>query len=211
VQDEILARLGVPEDFAIYPAMTFAHKNHLRLFEAMAILRSRYGIHLPLVLTGRRVASRDAVIEQALQRFDLQGTVRHVGAVSEDELATLFCRARFMVFPSLFEGLGLPLLEAMHQNLPIAAGRTSCVPETVGQAALLFDPLDPSSIAEAMHRLNQDDVLRAQLAAAGGLQIARFRNARSRETFFAAYRSVAGASLTREEAVLMEEARGRRA
>lgn len=191
--NRILARFGVSRgSFLLYPAMTFAHKNHVRLVEAIAILRDRHGLLIPVVCSGRKHAPHWPPIEDALRKWGLEGQIRFVGAVSDLDLAALFDGARAMVFPSRFEGLGLPLLEAMQYRTPIAAANASCIPEVVGDAAVLFDQDDPEAIASALYQVWSDGALRERLVIAGEAQRARNSWDHAAVAYLAAYRFVAG-------------------
>lgn len=133
------------ERFLLYPARGWAHKNHARLLEAMQIVRQS-APDLKLVLTGGNLESLGTLPDWVERR----------GVVSTAELHELYRRATALVFPSLYEGFGLPPLEAMASGCPVAAARAGSIPEVCGEAAVLFDPLDPSDIArgirEAMAR-----------------------------------------------------------
>ncbi len=136
--DHTLFRPGdeTREPFLLYPARPWRHKNHARLFEAFAMLR-RDRPELRLVLTGG-----------GLERLDpLPAGVEPQGAVPAKTLASLYRRAACLVFPSLYEGFGLPLLEAMASGCPIAASTAGAIPEVCGDAAVLFDPNDADAIA----------------------------------------------------------------
>jgi glycosyltransferase involved in cell wall biosynthesis len=127
------------EPILLYPARAWPHKNHTRLFEAYAILR-KHDPKLRLVLTGG-----------GLERLgQLPDGVERWGAISLAELASLYRRAACLVFPSLYEGFGLPPLEAMACGCPVAASNVTAIPEVCGDAAVLFDPYDASSIADAV-------------------------------------------------------------
>ncbi len=127
------------EPFLLYPARPWPHKNHPRLFEAFALLRETRP-QLRLVLTGG-----------GLDRLDpLPEGVERWGIVSHERLATLYRTAACLVFPSLYEGFGLPPLEAMASGCPVAASNVGAIPEVCGDAAVLFDPTDPAAIAEAV-------------------------------------------------------------
>ncbi len=125
------------EPFLLYPARRWPHKNHARLFDAFALLR-RTRPELRLVLTGGGVAGDP-----------LPAGVEARGYVRPEEVAELMQRAAALVFPSLYEGFGLPPLEAMACGCPVACSNAAALPETVGGAARLFDPTDPRAIAEA--------------------------------------------------------------
>jgi glycosyltransferase involved in cell wall biosynthesis len=127
------------EDFVLYPARGWPHKNHRRLIQAMGNVRRTHP-HLRLVLTGG-----------ALERLTgLPEWVDVRGLVSRRELILLYQRAAALAFPSLYEGFGLPLLEAMACACPVAASDAGSLPEIVGDAAVLFDAADPDSIADGI-------------------------------------------------------------
>jgi glycosyltransferase involved in cell wall biosynthesis len=123
------------EPFLLYPARFWPHKNHGRLFEAFARVRSERP-DLELVLTGGGHDSRR-----------LPAGVRSLGLVSQHELARLYRTAEAMVFPSLYEGFGSPVLEAMASGCAVAASDAAAIPEVAGGAAVLFNPSSPAMIA----------------------------------------------------------------
>jgi glycosyltransferase involved in cell wall biosynthesis len=123
------------EDFLLYPALGWPHKNHAMLFEAFALLRARRP-GLRLVLTGYEGAVPDGVDAR--------------GRVSSEELVSLYRRAAALVFPSLYEGFGQPPLEAMACGCPVACSNAASLPEVVDEAARLFDPESPENMAAAV-------------------------------------------------------------
>ena len=134
---------GNREPFLLYPARRWKHKNHERLFEAFTTIR-RARPDLRLVLTGG--GTFDALPDGVEWRA-------HVDA---NELATLMQRASALVFPSLYEGFGLPPLEAMACGCPVACSDAGALPEVVGDAARLFDPRDPAAIAASVLDVLED-------------------------------------------------------
>jgi glycosyltransferase involved in cell wall biosynthesis len=126
------------EPFLLYPAHGWPHKNHARLLEAFALLKRRRP-ELRLVLTG-----------SGLERLPIAPGVEVRGHVPRDELVRLYQTAAALVFPSLYEGFGLPPLEAMACGCPVAAARAGALPETCGDAARYFDPTEPEEIAGAV-------------------------------------------------------------
>jgi glycosyltransferase involved in cell wall biosynthesis len=127
------------ETFLLYPARPWRHKNHARLLQAFTVLRGDIP-GLRLVLTG-----------DGLERLGpVPGGVERLGYVPRHELASLYRRAACLVFPSLYEGFGLPPLEAMASGCPVAASSRSAIPETCGDAAVLFDPEDVHAIANGV-------------------------------------------------------------
>jgi glycosyltransferase involved in cell wall biosynthesis len=138
------------EPFLLYPARPWKHKNHARLLQAFADLR-REVPGLRLVLTGGGLDRLESVPEG----------VDRVGLVSVEELASLYRRAACLVFPSLYEGFGLPLLEAMASGCPVAASNAGAIPEVCGDAADLFDPEDVAAITNGVRdTLARADALR---------------------------------------------------
>jgi len=200
------AALNLPKRFAFYPAMSFPHKNHLRLFEALAILRDRHGIRLPLVCTGRAYEPHWPAILAGVVRFGLEGQVLLLGSVDPDTLAAIFKAATFLVFPSLFEGLGLPIIEALEYKLPVVASDATCIPEVGGDAAVYFDGTSVESIVEALLRAEREPERLARTLAAAPAALGRYSWPRAAATFVACYRSVAGAQLTPEQQALYAEA-----
>ena len=135
--DELRPGEGAREPFLLYPARAWPHKNHARLFEAFALLRGRRP-ELRLVLTG------GGTFPSVPDGVDVRGLVDRA------ELVTLMQRASALVFPSLYEGFGLPPLEAMACGCPVASSNAGALPGVVGDAARLFDPYDPPAIADAV-------------------------------------------------------------
>jgi glycosyltransferase involved in cell wall biosynthesis len=113
-------------------------------------------------------------IHAAIERLQLSALVTLTGSVTETEHAALFSAAQFFVFPSLFEGFGLPVLEAQQAGVPVMTANNSSLPEIAGDAAILVDPLDVEAIAQAMLDLSQDEALRQRLIAAGHENVKRF-------------------------------------
>ena len=133
-----------PGSYILYPANFWPHKNHEKLLAAFALLRKGHP-ELRLVLTGD-----DSLASQAL-REDLARMAPAVGVtgyVDDDELDRLMTGANCLVFPSLFEGFAIPVVEAMARGIPVACSRAASLPEVGGELACYFDPRDANSIAE---------------------------------------------------------------
>jgi glycosyltransferase involved in cell wall biosynthesis len=207
---EAIARLRrelqLPDRFAFFPAMSFPHKNHERLFEALAILRDRHAITLPLICTGRAYEPHWPKILAAVERLGLAGQVRLLGPVSDDTLAGLFGAASFLVFPSLFEGLGLPVLEALQHGLPALASDATCLPEVGGDAATYFDGTVIESIVDALLLAERQPELLRKRAERSAAVLTRFDWSKAAATFVACYRAVAGAPLSPGQRALYDEA-----
>ncbi len=154
----------LPERFLLYPANLWPHKNHARLLRAFA----RAGVDdLHLVLSGQTYGR------------PLPGpagpAVHHLGHLPFATLPALYRRATALVFPSLFEGFGMPLVEAMASGCPVAASDRGAIAEVCGDAALAFDPEDEEAIAAAIRRVVGDEGERARLRDAGLARAAQFR------------------------------------
>jgi glycosyltransferase involved in cell wall biosynthesis len=172
---EIRRRYALPERYAFYPAIPWPHKNHERLLEALALYRARGRSDLSLVLTGETTAA-PVRLEALVQRLGLAGAVRALGYVPREDLPALYAGAVCLVHPSLFEGFGIPLVEAMHVGCPILAADGTGLSEVAGDAALLFDPRDPEAIARAFEVVAGDSSRAEELA----------RRARMRGSLFSA-------------------------
>jgi glycosyltransferase involved in cell wall biosynthesis len=202
----LAAEAELPARFMVYPAMTFPHKNHLRLFEAMAQLRDRQGLKLQLVCTGRAYAPFHPKLLAAVERLGLQDQVRFLGVVSDELLAVCYRRARFVVFPSLLEGHSQSLLEALWQGRAVVAASQSSIPETIGEAGLLFDGEDVEAMAAALGRAWSDDAVIAELEAKAPLASDHCRWDRAIMTLSACYKSAAGRPLGPAEQAALDRA-----
>lgn len=188
--DATREKFSLPDGFFYYPAHTFKHKNHARLLEAMALLKAQ-GMQASLVCSGGLDANHPRLLELA-KKLGIEGQVIFTGYVSPQEVSALYGMALAMVFPSLYEGWGLPLTEAMDRGLPIACSNATCVPEQVADAALLFDALDPASIAAAMRRMMEDAELRASLVQKGKARVQSLTWLNAAKIFRALYRKAGG-------------------
>lgn len=181
-------------DYALYPASTHPHKNHERLFEALARLRDS-GVVVPLVCTG--IETRHApTVRRRVAELGLEEQVRFRGYVDDNELATLYARARCLVFPSLFEGWGLPIVEAFAAGVPVVCSTATSLPELAGGAAVLFDPYDVGGMAGALERVWTDVELRSRLVVRGRERAQTYTWPRAAEEFSALYAEVTSATRT---------------
>ena len=164
-------RLGLGSSYALYPARPWPHKNHHRLLQALAHYRDHFGDPPVLVLTG--FDALPGSLRRAMRELDLERWVRCTGSVARADLVRLYDGAEMLVFPSLFEGFGLPVLEAMRRGTPIAAAAVSSLPEVAGDSALWFDPRDPQAIAGAIRELRVDRDAATKRVARGQVRAAR--------------------------------------
>lgn len=194
---EVRRRYALPPRYAFYPANAWPHKNHARLLEALALCRSRGVRDLGLVLTGESTVA-PAGLQALVDRLGLREVVRSLGYVPRRDLPALYAGAVCLVHPSLFEGFGIPLVEAMQVGCPILAADGTALAEVAGDAALLFDPRDPDAIARALERISGNVECAEELA----------RRARARATLFSAT-AMAGRTLELFERVRQAVTAGR--
>lgn len=164
----VLDRLGLTgRRYLIYPANFWRHKNHEALLAAFGIA-CHDGLpgDVQLVCTGAP-SERQQWLIHAADAMDLGERVLFPGFLPNDELAALLTNSMGMIFPSLYEGFGLPVVEAMAAGVPVGCSNTTSLPEVAGEAALLFDPRIPTQIAETIRQLAEDEVTRQRLVDAG--------------------------------------------
>jgi len=170
--DQAIRRgLGLPTKYILYVGTIEPRKNVGRLLDAFARVRGRL-VDVQLVLVGRQGWTDDVGGE--IQRRGLASRVLHLSAVTAEELPAVYRGAEFLAYPSLYEGFGLPPLEAMQSGTPVLTSNSSSLPEVVGDAALLVDPHLVEAIAAALVRLSSDASLRAELRARGLKRAALF-------------------------------------
>jgi len=165
---EIMRAPGIqlPENFIFYPANQWLHKNHDLLLRALSWLNKNKNTRVNLVLTG--FGKEDGYpLQGKLKEYGIAQQVYHLGYVAVEELAYIYVHAQFLVFPSLFEGFGIPLVEAMASGCPILASRATSLPEIGGEAACYFNPASAEELGMAILHLLNDAELRADLAARG--------------------------------------------
>jgi glycosyltransferase involved in cell wall biosynthesis len=166
-------RYQLHDEFVLYAGNVKPHKNLERLIEAFHLVRRRGLDHLKLVLIGDQI-SRYAALRRAVHRHQLHQYVRFLGYMPEATLAVMYRLAGVFVFPSLYEGFGLPPLEAMASGTPVVTSNVSSLPEVAGDAAVLVDPYDPDAIANGIYRVLTDDQLRRDLRVRGAARARQF-------------------------------------
>ena len=198
IATSILARLGLQGGrYLLYPANFWKHKNHEMLLAAFGIAsRGNLPRDVKLVCTGASI-ERAQWLARAARALGLEDRILFPGFLGGDDFTALASRSAGVVFPSLYEGFGLPIIDAMALGVPAACSNVTALPEVAGGAALLFDPRKPDEIAAAMVSLVQDRALRERLVEAGRKRAAHFCDA---DRMAAEYWDMFCAALAREPA-----------
>ncbi|MBN1272779.1 MAG: glycosyltransferase family 4 protein [Candidatus Aminicenantes bacterium] len=164
---------NLPQNFLFFVGAVERRKNLINLMAALNSIRSS-GFFLPLVIAGKKGGDTANVLSY-IRDNNLENDVRILGYVPEEDLPALYKAASVFVFPSLCEGFGLPVLEAMAAGKPAAVSREGAVPEVAGEAAVYFDPGDPRDIADKILNILKEPGLRDKLAAAGPKKAREYR------------------------------------
>jgi glycosyltransferase involved in cell wall biosynthesis len=200
---DTVQRLQLPPRFALYPAQTWPHKNHLLLLEALAHIRDRTGRVLPLVCTGRTTEFYPAIARR-MTELRLDGQVVFTGHLPDSELRTVFESAWCLIYPSRFEGWGMPILEAFDSGLPVACSTATVLPSLANGAALLFEADDSAAMAAAIEQVWFDDESRRLLVDRARARAGLFSWGRTARLFRAHYRKLANRALSDEDVALLE-------
>jgi glycosyltransferase involved in cell wall biosynthesis len=171
---KILAKYGIEGPYMFYVGRLEKKKNTPALIEAFSIFKDRNrGSNCRLVLAGDASYGYDEV-NYTIREFNLDDEVMMPGWVDELDMPYLYSAAEAFIFPSKYEGFGIPLLQAMACGVPIAASWASSIPEVVGKAGYLFNPSDVNRMADAMERVVTDENLRKELVELGFARVKEF-------------------------------------
>ncbi len=180
--DRVLRRHQLEAPYFLYVGTLEPRKNLVRLIKAFDMVLRKTPGNVQLVLAGGKGWKYEEILDE-IRKLNLHDSVRQLGYVPDEDLPGLIRGARAMVYPSLYEGFGLPPLEAMAVGTPVLTSNTSSLPEVVGEAAVMVDPEDVEAMAVAMERLWTDETWRESLSMKGYQQAQQFNWDRSaRET-----------------------------
>lgn len=185
----VLEKLTIPTPYILYVGSLEPRKNLLRLLQAYACLRQEV-TPWHLVIVGAKNFWKNAPVVETVENLGLKPWVHFTGFVEEEDLPALYNGADLFVFPSLYEGFGLPPLEAMACGTPVVTSNTSSLPEVVGDAAIMVDPYDVDAISEAMARVLSDPALAEDLRQRGLLQAEQFSWQKMAEETIEVYKKV---------------------
>jgi glycosyltransferase involved in cell wall biosynthesis len=189
--EQLRARYQLPQEpFFLFVGSLTVRKNLLGLLKAMSCLRPSE--RLPLVVVGQGDNHRRQ-LTAFIHRQGLDDQVLFRPEVSPQDLPLLYRIALALVYPSLYEGFGLPLVEALTQGTPVITSNRSAMPEAAGPGGLLIEPEQPDDLAQAMRQLSGDTQLQQRLAQAGEAYIQRFRPEATTQRWVALYREIGGA------------------
>ena len=188
---QYLADLGIAKrPYMFYPANFWPHKNHSMLLTAYGMFLARNPQSpIDLVFTGA-MNDREDAMGQAVAQMGLSKRVHFLGFVPEEMLAAVWFGCEFLVFPSLYEGFGIPVLEAMSIGKPVLCSNTTSLPEVAGKAALYFDPRKPGDIVNCLERVSKDVSLRKDLTKQGYARAADFSSETMTRKYLEIFRSV---------------------
>jgi glycosyltransferase involved in cell wall biosynthesis len=172
VRDQTLARLNIPERFLLAVGHFEPRKNYGTLIDALAVLH-REGVSVPLVIVGNDSGER-VRIEQQVRATGLQSIVHLVSGLSDIDVRCLYGAASMLVFPSRYEGFGIPLLEAIASGIPVAASELPVFREILGDAGCYFDPDSAREMASAIRTVLSEPALREQMIERGGVRVRMF-------------------------------------
>jgi glycosyltransferase involved in cell wall biosynthesis len=185
-------RLGISGPYMLYVGKLEARKNISRLLRAFHQFQQRTKSDLKLILAGRRFWDLDD-IDRTIAELNIASSIRELGYVPDQDLRPLYSGSEFFVFPSLWEGFGFPIVEAMKSGAPVITSNISCLPEIAGDAAELVDPESVDQIADAMVKLSSDPTLCSQMIQKGLEQGQKFTWESAAQKTVAAYERTAAA------------------
>jgi glycosyltransferase involved in cell wall biosynthesis len=202
-RDLIAKRYQVTYPFLLYAGRVSAHKNVVRMIEAFSALKGelekeRAYPDLKLIIIGDDL-SGNPDLRRTVVRSGVQNDVRFLGFVPIEVLRIFYDSAKIFVFPSLYEGFGLPPLEAMAHGTPVVTSNVSSLPEVVGNAAVLVNPENVFEIMRALHRVLLDQVLRERMKERSYVQAGKFSWEKSVRRILEVYRQVGGTAGSDEE------------
>lgn len=172
---EFQRRISELGQYFIYPAKLWKHKNHRMLLKCLSRIKTDLHQHkTKFILTGGASSAEIKAMESQIREFDLEDCVVPMGFLTENHLKLLISHAHFLVFPSLFEGFGMPVIEAMQMSCPVISSTAGSLPEICKDAAIMFDPTNTEQLCEIMSGCLREEVDRENLIKKGLVNVERF-------------------------------------
>lgn len=167
---ELADKYNLPARYLFYPAHLIEDKNHIRLIEAIDIIRQKHGMTVNLALAGSKKGHFDVIMDK-IKGLGLENNIKYLGYVDDEDMPHLYQYATALVMPTLFESVSLPIWEAFHLGTAVISSNVCALPEQVGDAGVIFDPLSPQDMAEKIYTVWQDEKLRQTLIQKGRQRI----------------------------------------
>lgn len=190
ILEQYQKKYGFGEEYIMYVSEIALRKNHENLFRAFSAMRKKIGRDIKLLLAGRAHEEYAKPLKKIIADLGQEKNILFLDYVPEDGLSVLLSYAKLMVYPSLYEGFGLPVLEAMSRGCPVVCSNVSSLPEVVGKAARLFDPYDINSISEAIEFGITDEIWREEIIKKGFLRVKDFSWERTQKETFEVYKKL---------------------
>ncbi|OGP12527.1 MAG: hypothetical protein A2052_00015 [Deltaproteobacteria bacterium GWA2_54_12] len=191
VLQRVRARYGLPAKFVLFIGSLEPRKNIKGLLRAYSCLPEKMQKEFPMVIAGGR-GWLNSDIPGLVSELGIKDRVHFAGFINDEDLSAVYSMASLFVYPSLYEGFGLPILEAMACGTPVVTSKTSSMPEVAGDAAALIDPSDADELAFSMRQLLESDAKRAELVIKGFERAKMFSWEKCARETLAVYRRVAG-------------------
>jgi len=165
-KEALKVKYNLPDKYVFFPAQFWPHKNHLKLLLAMALIRNKYNVDIPLVFVGAKKNNYAKTLKEIV-RLGLINQVEYLGYIPDEDMPGLYKLSVALVMPTLFESVSLPIWEAFSLGVPVISSNVCALPEQVGSAGLLFDPNNVEDIAEKIYIVWKDDCLKMELIKKG--------------------------------------------
>lgn len=175
----------LPEHYILNVATFEENKNILGLVRAFHLMRREDDLHLVLIGSGHGEYRQK--VEEEIDRFQLRHRIKILSGVPVDDLPAIYQMAEIFVFPSFYEGFGIPIIEALFSGIPVVTSKDGCFPEAGGEGSLYIDPHGPEEIAHALEKLRDDMALRQKLVAKGLEHVQQFHLKRTTAEMMKAY------------------------
>lgn len=189
ISRQLSVKYGIKKPYLLFISQWRPHKGIIQLVEAFEILKNKYKIPHQLVIVGK--PNKDfPEIAEAIKKSSASKDIITPGFIAEEDLPGLYREASAFVFPSHYEGFGLPPLEAMASGVPVVASKVSCMPEILGDAAFYFDPYDPEDMAKQINKVLENAPLRRMMLKKGFHQIKKYSWSKMAEQTLEVYQKV---------------------
>ena len=186
---KVMQKYNLPQNYILYMGTLEPRKNIESIVRAYSVLKKNYNHEIKLVIAGKKGWLFENIFN-LVENLKLQDDVIFTDYVDEIDKAAIYQMAKLFVFPSIYEGFGIPVLEAMASSVPVITSNVSSLPEVAGDAAILVEPKDVNSIAKNMHKILSNNDLRDKLICKGHIQAKKFTWEASAEKLYKIYKSM---------------------